>query len=395
MLSHNVVWVSTFNVCYSFGKELAKRGWEVEILTISPHRKWGKIHSYMQDGVLISEFPDLLWGPLRSGWDIYDTLRRIAYLRKKKYDLIWAFDSRPAVIFPALYGKYFKGIPHFSFWGDWWGRGGAIRQRTRYRLLSRLFEPLETFFEEGFRSHSVGMTTVSNALRQRAIKLGFPPERIRVINSGSDVEGIRFLDKTVCKEKLHLPANSVVINYSGFTHYDVNLVLDAFAEYNKHNPNSYLIMTGSDLGIQRDRYPELVLNSKIRHVGLVFQKEMQDVLGATDIFFLPLTPTLANEARFPIRFFMYCAAGRPVITNPVGDIPEYYKNHEIGAVVDSTPHAMATAVQYLVSDPSRLTRLNKNVRHFAETVVSTSYYTDKLLAFWMSIPEIRAIDSKG
>ena len=84
-------------------KYLVQNGHNVTLMLIADKRKFG-IKESEWDGVHIIETPDLLWGRLRSGWDLWDLLNRIGYLNNDKgpYDLVHCFETRPATIYPAL-----------------------------------------------------------------------------------------------------------------------------------------------------------------------------------------------------------------------------------------------------------------------------------------------------
>lgn len=49
-------------------------------------------------------------------------------------------------------------------------------------------------------------------------------------------------------------------------------------------------------------------------------------MSASDIFLLPYPDTLYNWGRWPSKISDYLAIGRPIITNPVGDIRNLFTN---------------------------------------------------------------------
>ena len=85
-------------------------------------------------------------------------------------------------------------------WLDWWGRGGTIKYRG-ISFLEKIFEPIETFFEENFRKYAHGNITISVPLKNRAIGLGVFPEAITTIPFGANCEKIKPLDKNFCRNK--------------------------------------------------------------------------------------------------------------------------------------------------------------------------------------------------
>ncbi|MBN1595730.1 glycosyltransferase, partial [candidate division FCPU426 bacterium] len=184
-LNHNVMWRSTYYRCYHLGRYLVKRGHQVTLYTIHPRRRLGVEEAYLQ-GVRVVQFPDLFWGIGRSGWDPWDVWQRLRRLKKESYDLVHAFDSRPVVIHPALAAQR-RGMPLVMDWADWWGRGGVIEERSN-PLIKLFFGAVETWYEEHFRRRTLGTTVISEALRERALRLGVRPETILKLTGGADVD---------------------------------------------------------------------------------------------------------------------------------------------------------------------------------------------------------------
>src|SRR3712207_4458366 len=101
-LHHNLARTTgTFHRPFQFRRQLAIRGHEVTLVSISPRRRAG-FESRTVDGVTVLESPDLMWGIGRTGWDPWDTLSRITHLRSGRWDIMHAWDSRPVVALPAM-----------------------------------------------------------------------------------------------------------------------------------------------------------------------------------------------------------------------------------------------------------------------------------------------------
>jgi len=110
---------------YSIPCELAKRGHKVTLFVVADTEKM-KVKEYEENGFIIIEFPDLLMGSLRSGWDLWCIYNRKKYLRsvEEKFHIIHLFETRPATIYPALSYRKKNPVPFVIDWNDWWGRGG-------------------------------------------------------------------------------------------------------------------------------------------------------------------------------------------------------------------------------------------------------------------------------
>ena len=60
---------------------------------------------------MIYEFPDMLFGKLRQGVDIYNSLIRMYYLSKKiNYDILHSVDARPTIFFPHFFKIFLKRV---------------------------------------------------------------------------------------------------------------------------------------------------------------------------------------------------------------------------------------------------------------------------------------------
>ena len=85
----------------SMAESLVRRGHKVTLVLTSNDRRLGTEVSTSK-GVRVVEAPDLLWGRLRSGWDAWDLLNRLVFLRTddRHYDLVHCFETRPTTIYP-------------------------------------------------------------------------------------------------------------------------------------------------------------------------------------------------------------------------------------------------------------------------------------------------------
>jgi hypothetical protein len=80
MINHNVAWSGgTFFRAYHFARQMVSRGHQVTLLSISPKSRFAMRRS-AHDGVDLVETPDWLWGRGRTGWDLWDALRRTQYV---------------------------------------------------------------------------------------------------------------------------------------------------------------------------------------------------------------------------------------------------------------------------------------------------------------------------
>lgn len=378
LLNHNVVWSGgTFFRAYNFGRELARRGHEVDLVSISPHRRYYFDREF-RDGMTIWGSPDLLWGRGRTGWDVWDCMRRLQFIRRHEWDIVHAFDSRLVVIGPALFARA-RGTPLVLDWADWWGRGGTIEERPPSGALRALVRPFETFFEERFRLLADATTVICSALQQRAMSHGISSDRILRLPQGSDVDNVTPGDRLESRQHLNLPSDAPLIGYLGVLNQsDAKLLFQTFDEVHRRRPDVRMLMIGNP-------QVKLPVNDAILATGFVSREQMADYLAACDLLLLPLKDTIASRGRWPSKINEYFAAGRAIVATNVGDSGELFTRYPIGKATADTPEAMADAVLELLQDDVALAAMGKCARELAERVFAWPILTDGLEAYYRQV----------
>lgn len=376
-----MAWRASFFRAFHWGRHLARRGHQVTLLTISENNGWG-FEVQEREGVRLVKTPDLLAGRLRSGWDLWNTLNRMLYLWPQQYDLIHSVDCRPACILPALMLKKLRKTKLVIDWLDWWGRGGIIAERSD-NLAQRLFAPVETFFEEGFRQFADGSVVISSALKNRALALGVAAEHLIQIPFGADVEGLEPRDNIGARQRLRLNPSARFLGYVGnINTKERDLMLDAFSIINRLDDRSRLVLIGRSGIKESDVHPDL--RDRVRFTGEVSYDELQDYIAACEVMLLPLKDTITNRGRWPSKLNDYLAAGRPVVACAVGDLQELFSGASIGALCRDEVESFAEATLRLLARPD-LDDLGKNARSVAEKKLSWGMLTDQLESFYLEI----------
>jgi glycosyltransferase involved in cell wall biosynthesis len=363
MLSHNTIWRSNFFRAFYFGRQLVAMGHHVTIIAIA---KEERIRSSLQnvDGVEVYLAPDLLWGMGRSGWDPWDTWNRLRFIHGRHFDLVHAFDSRPAVIHPARAYRRRTGVPLVMDWADWWGRGGVISMRAN-PVLKYGFKYVETFYEEHFRSSADWNTTISKALAGRAVGLGVPRSRITVLPAGADLDYFKPIPRDVARDRLGLPLDVPILAFGGFVQWDIHQLIATFEFVQAELPKTLLLLCGPLSNHTRKwKVEHPVLAPNIIEKGVVAIEDMPYHLAAADALILPLPDSIANRGRFPNKLGEYLAMGKVVITNHTGDVGELLARTGAAALAPDDPSGFADVVVATLKDPE----LRRDIECRARTV---------------------------
>lgn len=360
-------------------QHLVQRGHQVTLIVISDYRKFGIVETEW-NGVRIVETPDLLWGRLRSGWDLWNLFNRIMYLNRdqRPYDLLHCFETRPATIYPALYYLKRHNIPLITDWNDFWGHGGLI-EVNRPKWYRILFGGIETYYEEAFRTLGSGITVISSALARRAAKLGIPKDRIYHISGGASPNIFQARTKEQCRERIGLPFSDPIVCFSSAdSHYDLEIVINAIKIVAHKYPAIKLVVTGyANKSIQNLPQKHGVIGNVV-FTGYLSLDELPWFMGCADLFILPFPDKPYNVGRWPNKICDYMCLERPIVSNPVGDIKILFEKYKIGVLADWDAEDFARKIIYLIENPEIANQFGKEAKRIAETEYGWPLLVDKL-----------------
>jgi glycosyltransferase involved in cell wall biosynthesis len=383
ILVHNVAHRGgAFYHGYGFARGLAMRGHDVTLMSIAP-RSRTRFREELVDGIRLVESPDLLTGSGRTGWDPWDTLRRAAWARRQRCDVWHTVDSRPAVILPALFGRWARGGILVCDWTDWWGRGGATSERSG--LAGKLMGPLELAFEEWPKPYADATITISRALYQRALGLGLERSTMLHLQPGSDVERMTAVPRDEARRRLGLEPRGPRVAYLGNVYQrDADLLVESMRTVRRSFPGVVLTMVGE---FRAEVPREAVEQGWLVRTGHVDFETMQLQLAAADVLVLPLQDTVANRGRWPSKINDYLAAGRAIVSCAVGDLVELFEKAEIGRLSRPDPRDFARQVEAVLSDPARAATMGANARRLAEREYSWAAVGERLESFYLRMLE--------
>jgi glycosyltransferase involved in cell wall biosynthesis len=355
---------------------LARRGHAVTLVCIADTERT-RFRECEDAGVRIVEAPDLLWGRLRSGWDPLSALRRKAWLRGGKFDLVQAFEARPAVIYPALAACRAWGAPLVMDWVDWWGRGGLITE-LRPRWYQSLFGGLETYYEEHFRTRADRTTVISHALAERSAGLGVPAETIHWIPGGVDADLFAPRDGAPARARWGLAPDDIVAVFTAMdVTNDADFLLASIARARETDRRIKLLMAGHRTAALDALAAKHNLGDGFRHVGLVAHRDLPEFLSVGDIGLQPFTNRISNVGRWPNKVGDFMAMGLPTVTNPVGEMKLLLEREKVGILAEENVDAFANALLRLAENPALRKDMGARARALAIAEFDWSHIVEK------------------
>jgi len=378
MISFNIIGRGTYQRAYFLAAEQAKKGHQVSLL--AANSDGSAIEEIDSDSVKIVTFPRLLQNHYLSGWGLYETERRIAWMKDRSFDIVHAFEMRPTCVYPSLLAAN-NGSIFVSDWADWLGKGGSVEQRPN-ALLRNLLRPFETYFENHFRPNAHGISVICKTLYEKSKQLGIDKERILYLPNGFNNPYLTPFDLEYARSILNFSPDDFIIGYIGAAfRTDMNLMEDTYKALLEIIPNLKLIHIG------RTKYYSKETSGVIQITNLN-NEQMSLYLSACNLFWLPLQNTGANAGRLPLKLSDYLTIGRPIVSTLVGDIPEINSKYNFGLIADDNPEDIAKKVYTVYRDADMQKAMSENAlllsRSLQENWAARASTLEKFYEFLLS-----------
>lgn len=362
ILNHNIRGIGTYIRCFHFATHLVQFGHTVTLLTSIPSFSLlPRIEE--KEGVSIVCMPDIVGKRLRNGGlGPVDTLLRCFYVLGGKADVVMSFDHRPAVLFPSLVWKFLRRKPLVSEWTDLHGTGGSLSNRSGY--MQKIIGPYENFTERISKKIADHLVVISSGLKEMALGLDIPESKITWISGGADVKNIQLRPKREVRKQFGLPEDKKIICYSAGTQYDLDLLVKTVNLIQTHREEAIFVTTGAYM---EPGFREKIKDkTRIWELGFLPYEKYSTLLSAADVFLFPFTNRQLNIGRWPNKIGDYMAAGRPIVTNPTGDMVGVFKQHAIGLLAQEDPEHFCSQVLRLLDNEDLSSEYGRNARVAAE-----------------------------
>lgn len=217
------------------------------------------------------------------------------------------------------------------------------------------------------------VVTTGEMIRNHLIEvLKLDPSHVISIPTGTDLSRYRPGDKLAARTKLGLPADKKLIgmvatlrSWKGH-----RFLIDAMLDRKLDGTIAVMVGDGPQEPNLLKQVEERGLQERIIFAGR--REDVQDWLRAFDVFALPST---GNEG-IPQALMQAMATGLPVVTTPVGAIPELVTHNESGWIVKpENPASLAAGIGALLGEPA----LAKQLGEAGRLIVERKHTKDAML----------------
>ena len=159
---------------------------------------------------------------------------------------------------------------------------------------------------------------------------------------------------------------SPTVVHTGFAPFDDHLLAETWCHIAADEPDAWMLTAGRRIRVLDERARATGSGCARAPARDTSHHALGDVMTAGSVMALPYSPNPHNQARFPNRAGDYLAAGRPLVTNPTGDLAALVATEGIGVLAPAEPRAFATAIVALLRDEARMREIGVRARAFAE-----------------------------
>jgi glycosyltransferase involved in cell wall biosynthesis len=360
LLNANRVGVGTYHRALHFGRELARRGHVVTMMTVSGSQRFRAHTVHDSERFTIIECPNFLDELLpwhASG--VIDIALRIRELWRGDYDVVYAFEYQPNISIPVLLARRFKQFTLISDWCDW--HAGGSYHFGGYRLA----HAIDRRFEEYIRHRADFVTTINVTLRERALSIGISANRVAIVGEGVDPSYIVPSDPIAARRRLGLPVGIKLVGTIRDTPEAAAIVRAAVRQL----PDVHLLVIGEARAVVEDR---------VITPGRVSDDDFPRYLAACDALALPLADNLANRGRWPHKLGDMIAAQRPVIVSGGGEFPALLAARGAALVVEHSAAAFARAFAEVLAKPEAFAAMALRGRELIERELNWDVIGDHL-----------------
>ena len=351
------------------GKELVRHGFHINYLALHPDLQSLPARKIARDGIdvyFVGQMHVLKKGDRKfyfNAWQLSQvilssTVNMIRTALSLKSDLLYCFKPQPINGFAALVAQFIQRKPLLLDCDDY---------EAALNRLNRFQKKIFVLFENHLPRVARKVTFHTMFLKERYVRLGFPPEKFVLLPNGVDVQ--RFANIAAEKvddlrRRLHLEGKKVIL-YCGSmslkSGHAIDLLLKAFAIVHKEIPDAVLLLVGGgeDIDLLKSQ-----VDTQWRHavifVGKVDPGQIPLYIKLAHLSVDPVKDELTNKGRSPLKVFESMALGVPVVTSDIGDRRLIIETDKAGLLVPlGDAGALARGCIRILADDTLAARMSQ------------------------------------
>ncbi len=295
---------------------------------------------------------------------------------------------------PATTAAFLRGIPVHYDWDDW--EAAIYRSGPHDPKVAEKIDALERALPRLADTVSVA----SSALREQALALGVPEDRLSWAPVGADLRRFHpHRDGRPLRIAMELGEAPLAV-YVGQLHQAqfAELFVRAALELRHRMPEARFAVVGSGTRERelRQLADSLELDSVMRFTGSVPHEEAADWMAAANVAVACFEDTPQVRTKSPLKVVEYMASGKAIVASAVGEVVEMLDKGRCGHLVQpGSVSSLVDGMEGLLRDPARREELGRLARARAESTFSWGATAARIHAAYRRGRELHGLHPDG
>jgi len=160
------------------------------------------------------------------------------------------------------------------------------------------------------------------------------------------------------------------------------LLFDAFSKLSQEYDNIRLFVTSADKEYVSDFLKTVSYRDKIIYKGWLEFDDYNRYLSSCNLFALPYRNITRNAGRWPNKIGDFLCLNRPVISNPTGDLRDFFDKYNIGFLCDETVDAFYQLLTKIICKEIDLSEYHSDAMFVAREILDFDKRIDSILNFY-------------
>lgn len=367
-----------------FAQEMARRGFDVEVITGFPNYPSGKIYPGYSIALFHREaigdikvvrlplYPSHDSSPVRRILNFASFGLAVSFygiLGMRKADVIYAYHPPLTVGLAAILIRAFRRVPVVydvqDLWPDTLAATGMLRSRLALDVVGFLCRMVYRFVDR--------ISVLSIGFKETMVARGVPEAKIVVIRNWANEDALRKSSQSVRQRSSESSVFQVLYAGNVGKAQGLEVILDvASLLTDSLRPISFVVMGD---GLERSRLRELALARGVSNVEFRDSVPFSEIGGAlmsADALLVHLSPDPLFDITIPSKTQAYLCVGRPIVMAVGGEAAELVRQAGAGVVAKPGDAAsIAAAISSLMSRSSEeLEEMGARGRRFYDAELS-------------------------
>ena len=228
--------------------------------------------------------------------------------------------------------------------------------RSRFpRAANPIFHRLLLLQERASIALATAAVTVNEAMRERLVGLGVPPDKVSVVANSPSLgrfDAARYPPRTFAED------GTIRLVYAGALTptYELDVALDALANLRRDRPDLEFSFDVYGRGDAAERLIEqatvLQLGERVTFHGRIPIDDVPAAIGRADIGLAPTRRDAFTDVSLSTKVFEYAAMGKPVVASRLPMVERTFPEGSVATYEPGDAASLAAAIARLIDDPT-------------------------------------------